>query len=65
MRRPGGSQSVLDPNRAIYVISESCKPKKKFMQFAIGEAKRVRESGDYPIGAVISGIRGRAQSHHC
>src|SRR5438128_6630376 len=37
------------------------KPKKKFMQLAIAEAKRARERGDYPIGAVITRLMGRRE----
>jgi hypothetical protein len=35
------------------MIAASYKPKKKFMQLAIAEAKRARDRGDYAIGAVI------------
>ena len=35
------------------MIAASYKPKKKFMQLAIAEAKRAGDRGDYPIGAVI------------
>lgn len=38
------------------MIAASYKPKKKFMQLAIAEAKRARDRGDYPIGAVITRI---------
>ena len=41
--------SILIP-----VIPASYKPKKKFMQLAIAEAKRAGDRGDYPIGAVIT-----------
>ncbi len=40
------------------MIPESYKPKKKFMQLAIAEAKRAGERGDYPIGAVITRVTG-------
>jgi tRNA(Arg) A34 adenosine deaminase TadA len=36
------------------MIPSSYKPRKKFMQLAIEEAKRARDRGDYPIGAVIT-----------
>jgi tRNA(Arg) A34 adenosine deaminase TadA len=32
------------------------KPRKKFMELAIAEAKRARDRGDYPIGAVITRV---------
>jgi tRNA(Arg) A34 adenosine deaminase TadA len=35
------------------MIPASYKPRRKFMQLAIAEAKRARDRGDYPIGAVI------------
>ena len=38
------------------MIAASYKPKKKFMQLAIAEAKRARDRGDYPIGAVITRV---------
>jgi len=37
------------------------KPKQKFMQLAIAEAKRARDRGDYPIGAVITRLTGRRE----
>ncbi len=40
------------------MIPASYKPKKKFMQLAIAEAKRARDRGDYPIGAVITRLTG-------
>jgi tRNA(Arg) A34 adenosine deaminase TadA len=40
-------------------IDASYTPKKKFMQLAIAEAKRARDRGDYPIGAVITRVTGR------
>jgi len=46
---------------AKYVISASYKPKKKFMQLAIAEAKRARDRGDYPISAVITRLTGRRE----
>ncbi len=36
------------------MIPASYRPKKKFMQLAIDEAKRARDRGDYAIGAVIT-----------
>lgn len=38
------------------MIPASYKAKKKFMQLAIAEAKRARDRGDYPIGAVITRV---------
>src|SRR5437016_2513463 len=38
------------------MIAASYKPKKKFMQLAIAEAKRARYRGDYPIGVVITRV---------
>ena len=43
------------------MIPGSYKPKKKFMQLAIAEAKRARDRGDYPIGAVITRLAGRGE----
>ena len=43
------------------MIPASYKPKKKFMQLAIKEAKRARDRGDYPIGAVITRLTGRRE----
>src|SRR5713226_5332916 len=43
------------------MIPASYKPKKKFMQLAIAEAKRARDRGDYPIGAVITRLTGRRE----
>ena len=37
-----------------YLIPASYRPKKKFMELAIAEAKRASDRGDYPIGAVIT-----------
>ncbi len=39
------------------MISPSYKPKKRFMQLAIEEAKRAGDRGDYPIGAVITQVK--------
>src|SRR5215813_14295434 len=38
------------------MISASYRPKMKFMQLAIAEAKRARDRGDYAIGAVITRV---------
>jgi len=38
------------------MIAASYKPKKKFMQLAIAEAKRARDRGDYAIGAVVTRV---------
>jgi tRNA(Arg) A34 adenosine deaminase TadA len=43
------------------VISPTYKPKKKFMQLAIEEAKRARDRGDYAIGAVITRVVGNRE----
>jgi tRNA(Arg) A34 adenosine deaminase TadA len=43
------------------MIPASYKPKKRFMQLAIMEAKRARDRGDYPIGAVITRLTGRRE----
>jgi tRNA(adenine34) deaminase len=40
------------------MIPASHKPKKKFMEMAIVEAKRAGDRGDYPIGAVITRLTG-------
>src|SRR5262249_12363227 len=40
------------------MIASSYKPRKKFMQLAVAEAKRARDRGDYPIGAVITRLTG-------
>jgi len=36
------------------MVPRSYKPRKKFMELAISEAKRAGDRGDYPIGAVIT-----------
>ncbi len=36
------------------MIPASYKPRKKFMELAVAEAKRAGDRGDYPIGAVIT-----------
>ena len=43
------------------MIPASYKPKRKFMQLAIEEAKRASDRGDYPIGAVITQLTGRRE----
>jgi tRNA(adenine34) deaminase len=43
------------------MIPPTYKPKKKFMQLAIAEAKRARDRGDYPIGAVITRLIGNQE----
>jgi tRNA(Arg) A34 adenosine deaminase TadA len=40
------------------MIPASYKPRKKFMELAIAEAKRAGDRGDYPIGAVITRLTG-------
>jgi tRNA(Arg) A34 adenosine deaminase TadA len=40
------------------MIPPTYKPKKKFMQLAIAEAKRARDRGDYAIGAVVTRLIG-------
>ena len=41
--------------------SSTYKPKKKFMQLAIAEAKRARDRSDYAIGAVITRLVGKRE----
>ncbi len=43
------------------MIADSYKPKKKFMQLAIAEAKRARDRGDYAIGAVITRVTDKGE----
>ncbi len=43
------------------MIPPTYKPKKKFMQLAIAEARRARDRGDYPIGAVITRLIGKRE----
>src|ERR1700736_6762476 len=43
------------------MIPPSYKPKTKFMQLAIAEAKRARDRGDYAIGAVITQLIGNRE----
>src|SRR5579871_6835762 len=40
------------------MIPATYKPKRKFMELAIQEAKRAGDRGDYPIGAVITQLAG-------
>jgi tRNA(Arg) A34 adenosine deaminase TadA len=44
------------------MIPPTYKPKKKFMQLAIAEAKRARDRGDYAIGAVITQLHWKSGS---
>jgi tRNA(adenine34) deaminase len=43
------------------MIPPSFKPRKKFMDLAIAEAKRAGDRGDYPIGAVITRLIGKRE----
>jgi hypothetical protein len=43
------------------MIPPTYKPKTKFMQLAIAEAKRARDRGDYAIGAVITQLVGNRE----
>ena len=43
------------------MIPPTCKPKRKFLQLAIAEAKRGRDRGDYAIGAVITQLIGNRE----
>ena len=43
------------------LIPANYKPKKKFMQLAIEEAKRARDRGDYAIGAAITRVIGKRE----
>lgn len=43
------------------MIPPTYRPKKKFMHLAIAEAKRARDRGDYPIGAVITSFIGKRE----
>ena len=43
------------------MIPDSYKPKKKFMELAIAEAKLAGDRGDYPIGAVITRLTAKGE----
>jgi tRNA(Arg) A34 adenosine deaminase TadA len=43
------------------MIPPTYKPKKKFLQLAIAEAKRARDRGDYAIRAVITRLVGKRE----
>src|SRR6266403_585961 len=43
------------------MIPPSYKPRRKFMELAVSEAKRAGDRGDYPIGAVITRLTGRRE----
>jgi tRNA(Arg) A34 adenosine deaminase TadA len=43
------------------MIPASYKPRKKFMELAVAEAKRAGDRGDYPIGAVITRLTGQRE----
>src|SRR5258705_13846086 len=43
------------------MIPPSYKPRRKFMELAVAEAKRAGDRGDYPIGAVITRLTGRGE----
>src|SRR5271165_4425861 len=43
------------------MIPASYKPRRKFMELAVLEAKRAGDRGDYPIGAVITRLMGRRE----
>ena len=43
------------------MIPASYKPKKKFMELAVSEAKLAGDRGDYPIGAVITRLVGKRE----
>src|SRR5438445_721220 len=43
------------------MIPPSYKPRRKFMELAVAEAKRAGDRGDYPIGAVITRLTGRRE----
>jgi tRNA(Arg) A34 adenosine deaminase TadA len=69
LREPGGEGKggaaeeggVELPTRGEKMIPPTYKPKKKFMQLAIAEAKRARDRGDYAIGAVITRLVGKRE----
>ena len=56
MRNRFGVSTILAVRYDPFMIAASYKPKKKFMQLAIAEAKRARDRGDYPIGAAITRV---------
>src|ERR1700679_739441 len=43
------------------MVPDSYKPKKKFMELAVAEAKRAGERGDYRSGAVITRLIGKRE----
>ena len=43
------------------MIPATYKPKRKFMELAIAEAKLAGDRGDYPIGAVITRLEGKRE----
>lgn len=43
------------------MVPASYKPKKKFMELAVAEAKRAGDRGDYPMGAVITLVTGKRE----
>src|SRR5438045_8733702 len=43
------------------MVPASYKPRKKFMELAVAEAKRAGDRGDYPIGAVITRLTGKGE----
>src|SRR6202049_2910288 len=62
------SGCLVDENRirrkrwnARIMIPPTYKPKTKFMQLALAEAKRARDRGDYAIGAVITQLIGNRE----
>src|SRR5689334_16524042 len=44
------------------MIPSTFKPKRKFMELAITEARRAGDRGDYPIGAVITLVTGKSET---
>jgi hypothetical protein len=48
-------------NAHVNMIPPAYKPKKKFMQLAIAEAKRARDRGDYAVGAVVTRLIGERE----
>ena len=57
--------TIRHPRRTMQssmMIPASYKPKKRFMELAIAEAKRAGDRGDYPIGAVMLASRAGARS---